>query len=113
VAAGHFADCSTDRDLYGAFVRLLADDGHLAGADALAAFRLALALHAAAPRIQAHYQYYATSVAAALVVAQDGACPAWVHLAGRQYCSPALERAQQDFAGPTCVPGCSARMACG
>ncbi|KAI4148761.1 MAG: hypothetical protein LQ340_004950, partial [Diploschistes diacapsis] len=34
------------------------------------------------------------------MVAQDAACPIWVHFAGKQYCSPELERAQQDFRGP-------------
>ena len=28
--------------------------------------------------------------------AQDAACPVWVHFDGKQYCSPTLERAQQD-----------------
>ena len=34
------------------------------------------------------------------MVAQDAACPIWVHFDGKQYCSPALDRAQQDFKGP-------------
>jgi UDP-glucose:glycoprotein glucosyltransferase len=35
-----------------------------------------------------------------LMVAQDAACPVWVHFNGKQYCSPTLERAQQGFPGP-------------
>lgn len=31
------------------------------------------------------------------MVAQDAACPVWVHFDGKQYCSPALDRAQQDM----------------
>lgn len=30
------------------------------------------------------------------MVAQDAACPVWVHFNGKQYCSPALDRAQQN-----------------
>lgn len=30
-----------------------------------------------------------------MMAAQDAACPVWVHLDGKQYCSPELERAQQ------------------
>ncbi|KKY29165.1 putative udp-glucose:glycoprotein [Phaeomoniella chlamydospora] len=36
-----------------------------------------------------------------MTAAQDAACPVWVHFEGQQYCSPALERAQQpvEYAG--------------
>ena len=34
-----------------------------------------------------------------MMVAQEAACPVWVHFDGKQYCSPALDRAQQDI-GP-------------
>ena len=30
------------------------------------------------------------------MVAQDAACPVWVHFNGKQYCSPTLDRSQQD-----------------
>ena len=30
---------------------------------------------------------------------QDAACPVWVLFGGKQYCSPALEHAQQDVRG--------------
>lgn len=33
------------------------------------------------------------------MAAQDAACPVWVHLDGKQYCSSAMERAQQDVEG--------------
>ena len=33
-----------------------------------------------------------------MMAAQDAACPVWVHFDGKQYCSPTLERAQQDVA---------------
>jgi UDP-glucose:glycoprotein glucosyltransferase len=31
-----------------------------------------------------------------MMAAQDAACPVWIHFDGKQYCSPTLERAQQD-----------------
>ena len=34
------------------------------------------------------------------MVAQDAACPVWAHADGKQYCSPALKIAQQDYEGP-------------
>ena len=79
---------------------MLRADGHVADPEALSSFQWALSIHAAAPRIEAHYQYYNTSIQSSLMVAQDAACPIWVHAEGKQYCSPALERAQQDFKGP-------------
>lgn len=98
VADGHFSDCSTDKELYDTFLKVLEEDGHITNADALSSFQFALSIHSAAPRIEAHYQYYDTSVEPSLMIAQDAACPVWVHFDGKQYCSPALDRAQQDVA---------------
>lgn len=33
------------------------------------------------------------------MIAQDAVCPVWVYFDGKQYCSPALDRAQQDVGG--------------
>ena len=96
IAEGHFADCETDHELYMNFLRLLQEDRHVSSPDALSSFQFALSIHSAAPRIEAHYQYYKQSVEPSLMVAQDAACPVWVHFNGKQYCSPTLERAQQD-----------------
>jgi UDP-glucose:glycoprotein glucosyltransferase len=82
--------------LLGEFVKVLQQDGHIQDPEALSSFKFALSLHAAAPRIETHYQYYATSVEPNMMAAQDAACPVWVHFNGKQYCSPTLERAQQD-----------------
>ena len=99
VAEGRFSDFTTDQELYIAFVQLLQDDGYVTDLETLSSFQLALSIHAAAPRIEAHYQYYNTSVEPSLMIAQDAACPVWVHFNGKQYCSPTLERAQQDYTG--------------
>ena len=89
----------TEKELYIAFLELLELDGHLKSSDALSSFKFALSIHSTAPRIEAHFQYYNTSVQATLIGAQDGACPVWTHFNGKQHCSPALDRAQQDYAG--------------
>ncbi|KAI4167163.1 MAG: hypothetical protein LQ343_007430 [Gyalolechia ehrenbergii] len=96
VAEGRFLDCVTDQELHATFLQLVQDDGHITGPDALSSLQFALSIHSTAPRIEAHYQYYNTSVEPSLMVAQDAACPVWVHFDGRQYCSPTLDRAQQD-----------------
>ena len=97
ISEGRFADCITDYELYEAFSQVMQDDGHITNPDALASFQFALSIHSAAPRIEAHYQYYNTSVESSLMIAQDAACPVWVHFDGKQFCSPTFERAQQDI----------------
>ena len=96
IAEGRFAECGSDQELYNTFLHVLQDDGHITTAEALSSFQFALSIHSAAPRIEAHYHYYDTSVEPSLMIAQDAACPVWVHFDGKQYCSPALDRAQQD-----------------
>jgi UDP-glucose:glycoprotein glucosyltransferase len=97
VAEGAFEDIITERELYDRFLNVAQEDGHLGDAESLSSFKFALAIRSAAPRIQAHYQYYNTSVQSSLMVAQDAACPVWVYMASKQYCSSTLERAQQDI----------------
>ena len=97
IAEGTFSDLTTEKDLYDRFLDVLQDDGHLRTPESLSSFKFALSLHSAAPRIEAHFQYYNTSVQSRMMVAQDAACPVWVHFEGQQYCSPTLERAQQPF----------------
>ena len=97
IAEGRFADCGTDAEFYNEFLKVVQQDGHITEPEALSSFQFALSIHSAATRIEAHYQYYSTSVESSLMVAQDAACPVWVEFDGRQYCSPALDRAQQDF----------------
>jgi UDP-glucose:glycoprotein glucosyltransferase len=94
-----FDDAVTEKELYDRFLKVLLDGGHLQDAESLSSFKFALAIRSAAPRIEAHYQYYNTSVQPSLKSAQDAACPIWVHAGGKQYCSSTLERAQQDVSG--------------
>ncbi|KAL9586116.1 MAG: hypothetical protein Q9212_001097 [Teloschistes hypoglaucus] len=96
IADGYFVDCATDEELYTKFLHTVQNDGHITTPETISSLQFALSVHSAAPRIEAHYQYYHTSVESSLMVAQDAACPVWVHFDGKQYCSPALDRAQQD-----------------
>ncbi|CAG8939330.1 unnamed protein product [Penicillium salamii] len=99
VAEGVFEDLTTEKELYDRFLTVVQDDGHLQSPESLSSLKLSLSLRSSAPRIEAHYQFYNTSVQQSLMVAQDAVCPVWVHLDDKQYCSSAMERAQQDVQG--------------
>ena len=99
IADGTFDDAGTDHDLYERFLKIVHDDGHLRTPESLSSFKLSLAVRSAAPRISAHYQFYNTSVQHSLMAAQDAVCQVWVHMDGMQYCSSAMERAQQNVLG--------------
>ncbi|KAL2024740.1 hypothetical protein VTK56DRAFT_5561 [Thermocarpiscus australiensis] len=94
IARGHFVDARTDKALYEKFVQVLRDEGHM-NAEELSTFKLALSMRAAAPRIEAHYQYYATAVEPSLSGDQDG-CEQWFLVDGKQYCTPTLDAAHGD-----------------
>ncbi|KAK2743249.1 hypothetical protein FQN57_004938 [Myotisia sp. PD_48] len=97
IADGVFAEATTDKELYDQFVQELSSGGHITDLESLSSFKLALSLRSTAPRIQAHYQYYNTSVKPSLMVAQDAVCQVWAHYEGAQYCSSTLEHAQQPI----------------
>ncbi|KUI71842.1 UDP-glucose:glycoprotein glucosyltransferase [Cytospora mali] len=93
IADGYFAEVSTDKDLYESFLNLLQEDGHISSPESLATFNLALSTRSAAPRIEAHYQYYHTGVEPTLQGEQEG-CDAWVVWQGQQHCLPSLDPGQ-------------------
>lgn len=70
---------------------LLQKDDYIPIAESIATFKLALSTRSAAPRIEAHYQYYQTGVEPSLAKGQDG-CDAWVLWEGKQFCSPSLDQ---------------------
>ncbi|RDA94558.1 hypothetical protein CP533_2708 [Ophiocordyceps camponoti-saundersi (nom. inval.)] len=88
IADGYFAGASSDAVLYNSFLELLVKDSYIASSEALSTFNLALTLRSAAPRIEAHYQYYSTAVEPAV----DPSCLNWVLLEGKQYCTPELDK---------------------
>ncbi|CAG7921684.1 unnamed protein product [Penicillium olsonii] len=104
IAEGVFEDLTTEKELYDRFLTVVQDDGHLRSSESLSSLKLSLSLRSSAPRIEAHYQFYNTSVQQSLGVAQDAVCPVWVHLEDKQYCSSAMERAQQDVDGELELP---------
>ncbi|OQE46616.1 hypothetical protein PENCOP_c001G06204 [Penicillium coprophilum] len=99
IADGTFDDLTTEKELYDRFLTVVKDDGHIKTPESLSSLKLSLSLRSSAPRIEAHFQFYNTSVQQSLMVAQDAVCPVWVHTEGKQYCSSAMERAQQDVEG--------------
>jgi len=103
VSEGYFNDKSTDQELYTAFVQLLRDDGHITAPEALASFEFALSVRSAAPRIEAHHQFYKTSVEPSLVAEQTEACEIWVSFHGKQYCSVHLDKPFGNIESERCV----------
>ncbi|KAL2115102.1 hypothetical protein VTJ04DRAFT_10765 [Mycothermus thermophilus] len=89
IAKGHFAKAKTDKALYEKFVEVLAEDGHM-NPEALSMFKLSLSLHTAAPRIEAHYQYYASGVEP-LLFGDQTKCAQWLYMDGYQFCSPTAQ----------------------
>lgn len=90
IAAGTFANIDTDAGLYEKFISILSEDGHVTNAASLSTFNLALALRSAAPRVEAHYQYYDTQLGKADV---GQSCDIWIAYGGNQYCSLPLDSA--------------------
>ncbi|KAI1758805.1 glycosyltransferase family 24 protein [Hypoxylon sp. FL1150] len=98
IANGAFANAKTDKDLYEKFLEVLKQDGHMVAPEALSTFKLALSMRSAAPRIEAHYQYYDTAVAPSLGEAKDD-CAEWVLLSGKRYCSASLSHVEGNVPG--------------
>ncbi|KAF1930256.1 glycosyltransferase family 24 protein [Didymella exigua CBS 183.55] len=88
IAEGWLDELDTEKQLYDKFVEILQSDGHINDPETLASFNLALSVRSAAPRIEAHYQFYKTSVEPSLESEQGENCQLWVSLNGQQYCTP-------------------------
>jgi UDP-glucose:glycoprotein glucosyltransferase len=99
IADGYFDTAKTDLQLFTSFVELLAEDGHITDPATLSSFRFALSVRSAAPRIEAHYQFYNTSVEQSLEAEQTSDCRTWVSFGGKQYCSPHLENSHGNVKG--------------
>lgn len=102
VAEGAFAESTTDKALYDRFLEIIQQDGHINTPEALSTFKLALSLRTAAPRIEAHYQYYDTAVTPSLGDAKDN-CEEWVLLDKKQYCSATLDSSDGWISGESYV----------
>lgn len=97
IANGHFSSAISEADLYAQFLDVLRDDGHVSSPEALSTFNLALSLRSAAPRVEAHYQYYLTAVEPAVAEKSVTDCSIWVLLEGKQYCTPSLDSAMKEI----------------
>lgn len=91
IADGYFDKVKTDVELFTSFVELLETDGHITDPATLSSFQFALSVRSAAPRIEAHYQFYNTSVEPSLGAEQGEGCETWVWWGGHQFCEPKLE----------------------
>jgi UDP-glucose:glycoprotein glucosyltransferase len=92
IADGYFDTAQTDQALYTSFRKLLQEDRHLFQAEDLSSFDLALSMHSAAPRLEAHFQHYNTAVQPKFGHEDEEACESWVHVpwSGQRFCSPDL-----------------------
>ena len=86
----------TEKEYYEKVLELLGDK-FLLDPVTLASFELGLSLHTAAPKIEAYYQFYNTSVVPSLEGNYYTSCETWVYWRGQQICSPdGLERILKD-----------------
>ena len=101
IADGYFDKASADKELYTQFRALLQQDGHLTQAEDLSSFDFALSIHSTAPRIEAHFQYYNTSVRPAIRQNGGDGCESWVYtpFSGQKYCSPDLDASRAQHFG--------------
>jgi UDP-glucose:glycoprotein glucosyltransferase len=99
IAEGYFNDATTDEQLYKKFVRLLENTQLMTDPDALSSFKLALSIRNSAPRIEAHYQYYRTTIEPLLEKSKAKDCVAWLEFTGRQFCSPQLDKEDATLEG--------------
>ncbi|KAF4967327.1 hypothetical protein FZEAL_10546 [Fusarium zealandicum] len=91
IASGHFTSASSDAELYAQFLDVLQQDDHITTPDSLSTFKLALSLRSAAPRIEAHYQYYSTAIDDTTTEDSADNCQSWALVDDNKYCSPSLD----------------------
>lgn len=78
---------ATEKEYYERVLQLLGDE-FLSDPVTLGSFELGLSLHTAAPKIEAYYQFYNTSVVPSLGGKYHNSCETWVYWRGEQICSP-------------------------
>ncbi len=66
-------------------------------AETLSTFKLALSMRSSAPRIEAHYQHYATAIEPALSAENQDGCEHWWLYEGKQYCNVDINPATGDL----------------
>ena len=73
----------------------------MSSAETLSTFKMALSMRSAAPRIEAHYQFYKTAVEPLLTWDQPDSCVHWILSGGSQHCSPSGSEAPNTLAAAT------------
>ncbi|KAF8477194.1 UDP-glucose:Glycoprotein glucosyltransferase-domain-containing protein [Kalaharituber pfeilii] len=86
IALGVFKNETTDEKLYNKFLEAAQGDGFLADSITLSSFNLALSIHAAAPRIEAHYRYYENSLEPLMGKSYKPKCRVWLQWSKKQHC---------------------------
>lgn len=97
IAEGYFEYATNEESLYEKFLQVLVKDGHMIDPENLSSFKFALSTRSAAPRIEAHYQYYHTAAEPSITAEEGTSCPVWVLFNGKQYCSPALDKTHGEI----------------
>ena len=77
----------TEKEYYDQVLQLLGDE-FLTDPVTLGSFELGLSLHTAAPKIEAYYQFYNSSVVPSLDGEYYELCETWIYWRGKQICSP-------------------------
>jgi UDP-glucose:glycoprotein glucosyltransferase len=98
IADGYFESTTSDHDLYHRFLKLLDEDQLLVESESLSSFKLALSIRNSAPRIEAHYQFYNTSIQPAL---GENRCETWLEVQGKQYCDPTTDKEDGKLSSST------------
>jgi len=82
------ADINSDKDLYQKSLDLIQEQGHVQP-DALSTLKLSMAMHTAAPWIQAHYHLYSSTIVPDRTSKSDfnPDCGVWVDWYDQQLCS--------------------------
>jgi UDP-glucose:glycoprotein glucosyltransferase len=78
---------STEKEYYEKALEILRAE-FLTDPVTLGSFELGLSLHTAAPKIEAYYQFYNTSIVPSLSGKYKEECETWVFWRGEQICSP-------------------------
>lgn len=91
IAAGEFANETTEKGLYSRFVLVAQQEGYLADSVTLSSFNFALSIHSATPRIEAHYKYYDNTLEPLMGVSYNPQCNVWLQWSSRQHCSSLVE----------------------
>lgn len=86
IATGEFTNISSDKALYDAFLHAVQEEGFLISQEELASFNLALSIHAAAPRIEAHYHFYESMLEPRMGKLFKPDCAVWLQWSHKQIC---------------------------